>query len=512
MKRVLIYLMGLGVALQATANVEPVVTIVSAQMRPGTTLMDVVYNVADADDATVKVRALAFVDGVRSFANVLRPETWAEGTEANLGDAIATGVDHTLTWNIGADWNIDLGQVNFEVLCRDSRGLLAFDWLTIPAAAGHPELTISEDYVLDADVLNAFFWQYSDFDPGITLTNGSVLGTSSAAEFDGVELITGTAVQIYGAPYICKVMDVDPSRYSEIRYANNAIRGGFNATQWHVVQRSYAGVNIAFAWGDNGEGQSAIPRGASDIISINAGNYHSLALLSDGSVVGWGFNDQNRATAPSSVTNAIATAVGFYHSLALMSDGAVVGWGYNGDGQATVPLGVTNVTAIAAGIGHSLALMSDGLVIGWGLNELGQTTVPTSVTNATAIAAGSDHSLALLNDGSVVSWGRSITMPSSVTNVISISAGEIHNLALLNDGSVVGWGNNSHGQITIPSNVTNVTAIAAGGYHSLALLSDGTVVGWGKNNRGQATVPSGVSNVTAIAAGYEYSLSLKEKP
>lgn len=36
-------------------------------MRPGTTLMDVVYRVNDPDDATVKTRALAFVDGVRSF-------------------------------------------------------------------------------------------------------------------------------------------------------------------------------------------------------------------------------------------------------------------------------------------------------------------------------------------------------------------------------------------------------------------------------------------------------------
>ena len=101
----------MGVASLAMANVEPVVTIVSAEMRPGTTLMDVVYNVADADDVTVKVRALAFVDGVRSFANVLRPETWKEGTDANLGDAIATSVDHTLTWNIGADWDIDLRMV-----------------------------------------------------------------------------------------------------------------------------------------------------------------------------------------------------------------------------------------------------------------------------------------------------------------------------------------------------------------------------------------------------------------
>jgi len=92
----------------------------------------------------VPVLALAFVDGVRSFANVIRPETCAEGTETNLGDAIATGVEHTLTWAVGADWDFDLGHVNFEILCRDGRGLLDIDWLTIPAVTNHnAELTLA---------------------------------------------------------------------------------------------------------------------------------------------------------------------------------------------------------------------------------------------------------------------------------------------------------------------------------------------------------------------------------
>ena len=46
---------------------ERAAEITAAAMRPGTTLMDVVYRVNDPDDATVKTRALAFVDGVRSF-------------------------------------------------------------------------------------------------------------------------------------------------------------------------------------------------------------------------------------------------------------------------------------------------------------------------------------------------------------------------------------------------------------------------------------------------------------
>jgi hypothetical protein len=95
-------------SLFAATNVAPTVTLVSAAMRTNTTLMDVTYRITDPDDATVKVRALAFVNGVRSFTNVIRPTAFMEGTATNLGDAITTGVDHTLTWDVKADWNIDL--------------------------------------------------------------------------------------------------------------------------------------------------------------------------------------------------------------------------------------------------------------------------------------------------------------------------------------------------------------------------------------------------------------------
>ncbi len=67
------------------ANTAPTVVIQSASMRPGTTLMDIVYRVNDPDDATVKTRALAFIGGVRSFANLIKPVTFAEGTGAFLG-------------------------------------------------------------------------------------------------------------------------------------------------------------------------------------------------------------------------------------------------------------------------------------------------------------------------------------------------------------------------------------------------------------------------------------------
>ena len=95
---------------------KPAVEYVSVAVRESDpTILDVVYRVKSAKP-TVKVRSLAFKDGVRSFANVVRPETFIEGTDVNVGDAISANAEHKLTWRVSSDWQIDLAKVKFEVL------------------------------------------------------------------------------------------------------------------------------------------------------------------------------------------------------------------------------------------------------------------------------------------------------------------------------------------------------------------------------------------------------------
>ena len=259
-------------------------------------------------------------------------------------------------------------------------------------------------------------------------------------------------------------------------------------------------------WGANYSGQASPPSG-SDFLAIAAGGEHSLALSSDGTIVGWGYNSHGQARPPSG-SDFVAIAVGRYHSLALKSDGTIVGWGYNSDGQARPPLGSDFVT-IAAGGSHSLALKSDGTIVGWGYNYSGQSS-PPSGTDFVAIVAGGSHSLALKSDGTIVGWGYNYygqASPPSGSDFVAVSAGEYHSLALKSDGSIVGWGRNYEGQSSPPSG-SDFVAIAAGGLHSLALKSDGTIVGWGWNNYGQARPPSG-TDFAAIAAGGVHSLALK---
>ena len=494
-----------------TGSAAPVPVVVSAAMREGTTLMDVVYRVDDPDDATVSAYPLAFVDGVRSFDNVIRPVTFEEGTAANFGAAIAANTNHTLTWNVAADWNVDLGQLKFEIICKDARGLLSFDWLTIPATTNSVELTISQNSPSTNEVLNALFYLYASGDPGLELAEGVLSGSAASGIFSGNSLVDGDMLKTFAAPYVLKQMDLDPAAADEIALALAARSGLVSSNGWHATARSYDGMSVVYGWGTNGNGQITSPEGVSSVMAIAAGGNQSYALKSDGNVVGWGA----AAAVPNGLSGVIDIKAGNSHAMALKSDGSVWAWGNNSYNQTNVPAGLTNATAIAAGGDHCLALKRDTTVACWGRNTSGQATPPGGLSNVTAIAAGRLHSVALKQDGTIVVWGSSLygqtNMPAGLSNVIAIAANGYHTLALKTDGTVVAWGGGSYdyGQSNVPVGLSNVIAVAAGRYHSLALKNDGTIVGWGLNDSGQINIPTGIAGATAIAGGDYHSLALK---
>src|SRR5439155_1311086 len=164
-----------------------------------------------------------------------------------------------------------------------------------------------------------------------------------------------------------------------------------------------------------------------------------------GRVVAWGCQDGGnwgQCSIPSGLTTVTAVAAGQYHSLALRRDGTVVAWGCGLDnaGQCSVPGGLSGVTAIAAGAFHSLALKSDGTVVAWGCGiDNGQCTVPDGLSGVVAIAAHDYHSVALRSDGTVVVWGcgggtndgGQCSVPAGLAGVGAIAAGRFHNLALI---------------------------------------------------------------------------------
>ena len=344
------------------------------------------------------------------------------------------------------------------------------------------------------------------------------------------------------------------------------------------------------------------------VVGLAPAYRHSLAVFSDGTVAAWGTNSYGQLGDNTTIAHlepvavnmgsgvsalygktVVAIAAGDSHSLALCSDGTVAAWGYNANGQlgnnttnsSFVPVAVNadsgvsalygkTAVAIAAGHGHSLALCSDGTVAAWGNNMWGQLgdntttnrSVPASVNTASgsalyaktvvAIAAGGSHSLALCSDGTLAAWGKNgqgqlgdntsginRLVPVSVNKdsgsalygktVVAIAAGGDHSLALCSVGTVAAWGWNVNGELGDSSTMTQrnvpvavntnsgasalygktVLTVVACELHNLTLCSDGTVAAWGDDESGQLgdnttaarrPVPVAV-NITRLAIG-----------
>ena len=343
--------------------------------------------------------------------------------------------------------------------------------------------------------------------------------------------------------------------------------------------------------------------------AITAGGEHSLALLQNGTVMAWGENTSGQLgngnnTGPDNcggdacsktpitvggLSGVVAIAAGDFQSLALLQNGTVMAWGDNslgevGNGTTTdssTPVqvsGLSGVVAIAAGGHHSLGLLSNGTVMAWGQNNNGELgignntgpdtcgsiacsklPVPVSgLSGVMALTAGisDSHSQALLSNGTVMAWGEnsygqlgtgSSTGPntcggnpcgtspvpvSGLSGVVEVAAGWNHSLARLANGSGMAWGGNSRGQLGIGTNdganhptplaisgLSGATALTGGDLFNLAILSNGTVTAWGRNPEGQLGngtttesdqpgLVSGLSSATAIAAGFNHSLAL----
>lgn len=281
--------------------------------------------------------------------------------------------------------------------------------------------------------------------------------------------------------------------------------------EFHTVALKNDGT--VAGWGNNSDGQIAIPANLSKITAIATGSRHTVALNTDGTVVAWGKNDCGQATIPAGLSEVTAIAAGSLNTFALKNDGTVVAWGQNNYGQTTVPAGINGAIGIATGGEHTLVLKNDGTVVAWGRNDYGQTTIPSELNGVTAIAAGGLHSVALKKDGTVVAWGdnssNQSTVPAGLNGVTAIAAGEYNTVALKNDGTVVAWGRNFIGENTVPTGLSGATAIATSGGHTVALKDDGTIVAWGRNYFGETIVPEVINRVTSVSAGLGHIVALK---
>ncbi|EFP12952.1 hypothetical protein CRE_07123 [Caenorhabditis remanei] len=194
----------------------------------------------------------------------------------------------------------------------------------------------------------------------------------------------------------------------------------------------------------------------------SAGAWYSLAVASNGDTYAWGANTYGqlgtgnndasvtptRVQAPEGVTFTQVSG-GEYHSLALGSDGNAYAWGANWNGELGInsanggsnvpqrvhaPSGVT-FTQVEAGSANSLALGSDGNIYMWGNGTNGilgngteeGSTVPVRVhapegVSFTRASLSSFRALAMGSDGNTYAWGYGVDglMSSFLFLVVSL--------------------------------------------------------------------------------------------
>ena len=297
-----------------------------------------------------------------------------------------------------------------------------------------------------------------------------------------------------------------------------------------------AGAN---AFGQLGDGTNFLRRTnlvrlMGQYVDISPGGLHTLGLDSEGGLWSWGLNDsgqlgdggatvsRKRAYKPSLPLAAISMAAGGYHSLAVLSDGSLWAWGANGFGQLgdgsttdrSVPVQVgQGFVQVAAGRYFSMARKSDGSVWTWGANAKGQLGDGTTTQRASPVriagtwvrmGAGTFTGWLLDANDNLYQQGVSYTTSGAfdalaklvMSGVAQVSAGEGHLLIQKKDGTLVALGDNSTGQLGIDDSsvaflstprtvMASVKAFAAGTSANVAVGGDRSGYAWGDNGEGQ---------------------------
>jgi len=318
---------------------------------------------------------------------------------------------------------------------------------------------------------------------------------------------------------------------------------------------------------------------------ISAGENFSLAIKTDGTLWGWGQNsnklglglgnllNQNLPIQIGTANDWATVSAGNVHSLAVKTNGTLWSWG-NGQfgqlGNGVFNSATPNVTqvgtandwlSVSAGNRFSLAIKTTGTLWSWGLNNTGQLglnnvidqNLPVQVgtsNNWVRIDAGNQHSLAIDAFGFMWAWGNNTfgqlgngtnttslipIMVTSSNNWLQVSAGFDHSMALDVNNVLYTFGNNTNGQLcdgtntasNVPVNISIslagtasfYIAISAGNSFSLAIRNDSTLWSGGYNTSGQLGLGNNTAvnvlnqvgtnnNHLAISAGDTHSLDL----
>jgi alpha-tubulin suppressor-like RCC1 family protein len=246
----------------------------------------------------------------------------------------------------------------------------------------------------------------------------------------------------------------------------------------------YLSTSKLMLWGNNAMGQIGdntiasrsspvqVVTGGTTWSQIDAGEYHSAAIKSDGTLWVWGDNSINPGTLGDSTNTSRSSPV------------------------QTVA-GGTTWKQVACGYALTAAVKTDGTLWTWGQNTYGQ-----------------------LGDNTSTGKSSPVQTVTGGTTWKQVSCGKLFTSAVKTDGTLWTWGNNSSGQLgdgtvthksspaqTVASS-TSWSQVSCGYFHTGAIKTDGTLWLWGKNTSGQLgdnTVSSRSSPVQTVAGGTTWS-------
>ena len=290
-----------------------------------------------------------------------------------------------------------------------------------------------------------------------------------------------------------------------------------------------------------------------NISNISCGGYHTAILLNDGKVLTCGNNDygqlghnnisldyvkyQNNII----LTDAISVSCGEYHTVALLTNGSIVTFGDNDSGQVghdkkcpSIINTSHEVISMSTGSFHTVVLLKGNYVYGFGSNvfgQLGQSDYTNNIKgffkynsdlldNVASVSCGSNYTAILLNNGCVLVCGNNNCGQLGTTkfkytnelfyirdennhiikNIANISCGYNHFAIILNSGKVLTCGNNNCGQLGYNNNKNNsvpkfidskftssnkIVSVFCGFSHTILLLNSGNIVSFGDNYYGQ---------------------------
>ncbi|MCI5604818.1 MAG: hypothetical protein MR413_04125, partial [Clostridia bacterium] len=274
----------------------------------------------------------------------------------------------------------------------------------------------------------------------------------------------------------------------------------------------------------------------SNIVTISAGDNHTVAMTKDGKVYAWGDNTYNQIGSPQ--TYADAGYMGHYRLY--MCSGRTDGNEATRVPAMTTPVRVSgargygyleDIIDIKAGGEFTIALKKDGTAYVWGRNDSGEMGDGTSITYSTSTyQTENKYAYGYYNNNQSHGWHVTSTFElkkkynrsynkyypvqvkageqildyehnsvnaASVSynylqEITTISAGSKHAAVITRNQDVYTWGKNDHGQLgngttnnsLVPTHATELEGavqIASGSNQAFMIRNDGKVLGWGDN-------------------------------